>query len=64
MTTIQISETTKRMLMIIKEKQKQSYDKVLQEILPQHINTKKSLAGKFSQLKNWSKEDRMDRANE
>jgi len=58
-TTIQISEVTKRMLNSIRKESKKSYDKVLQEVLPSHLDTPPSLAGKFPNLKKWSKKDRM-----
>tara|TARA_Y100000310_G_scaffold330815_1_gene403149 strand:- start:197 stop:391 length:195 start_codon:yes stop_codon:yes gene_type:complete len=57
-TTIQISEATKRMLNAIRKEADKSYDKVLQEVLPNHLETPQSLAGKFPELK-WSKADRM-----
>lgn len=62
-TTIQISEVTKRMLNSLRKDSKKSYDKILQDILPNKLDTPKSLAGKFPDLE-WSKKDRMKLKNE
>ena len=58
-TTIQISDRTSRLLVLLKEKTGQpSYDKALREVLKEHVKTPRSLAGAYPQLR-WSKRDRM-----
>ena len=61
-TTIQISDRTKRLLVLLKGKTgKPSYDNALREALKEHVEHVKiprSLAGVFPDLK-WSKRDRM-----
>ena len=49
-TTIQVSDSTKRVLDTPEVKHRKSYDKMLQEILPGHFDTPRSLAGAFPDL--------------
>ena len=58
-TTIQVSDSTLRMLVLLRRRlNKSSYDEVLQEILPSHLGTPFSLAGAFPALR-WLKKDRL-----
>ena len=58
-TTIQVSDKTMRQLIQLKERlKKASYDAALREVLAEHMETPRSLAGAFPGL-TWSKEDRM-----
>lgn len=59
-TTIQISDSTKQLLELLKEQEEaSSYDQVLQKLLRQHTKVPKSMFGTMKDIK-WKKSDRMD----
>jgi len=59
-TTIQVSDTTKQLLEVIKKKERsRTYDKIIQELVKKHTKTAKSMFGMMKGWK-WNKEeDRM-----
>jgi hypothetical protein len=59
-TTIQVSDTTKQLLDMLKEKrQAKSHDIVLQQLLESEAKIPKSMFGTLKGMK-WKKEDRFD----
>ena len=61
-TTIQVSDTTKQMLEMLKEKkQMRTHDQLIQNLIEEEIAVPKSMFGalKGKKLK-WAKEDRFD----
>mgnify|MGYP001577833928 CR=1 FL=1 len=60
-TTIQVSETTKQLLDMLKEKkQVKTHDMLIQQLLQTETKIPKSMFGAMKGLKKWSKEDRFD----
>ena len=58
-TTIAVSDKTRRLLGVLKGESGKSFDKIIREILAEHMPGPRSLAGAYPQLK-WNKEtDRM-----
>lgn len=58
-TTIQVKETTKQQLEMLKEKYgASSYDQVIAEITRKELNIPKSMFGKVKGLGPWTKTDR------
>ena len=59
-TTIQVSDTTKQMLDMLKEKkQAKTHDILIQQLLQTEMKIPKSMFGAIKGLK-WKKEDRAD----
>ncbi len=59
-TTIQVSDTTKQLLDMLKEKKQiKTHDKLIQRLLEEEIAVPKSMFGAIKGLK-WKKEDRAD----
>lgn len=59
-TTIQVSDTTKQTLTVLKERKKvKTHDQVIQYLLNNEMNIPKSMFGAIKGLK-WKKEDRFD----
>ena len=59
-TTIQVSDTTKQMLDMLKEKkQAKTHDMLIQQLLQTEMKIPKSMFGAIKGLK-WKKEDRAD----
>jgi len=59
-TTIQVSDETKYLLQLLKEKEHaDSYDKVLQQVLKKQIPAPKSMFGTLKGIK-WKKQDKME----
>lgn len=60
-TTIQVSDTTKQMLDMLKEKKQiKTHDKLIQYLIEEEVAVPKSMFGAMKGLKKWSKEDRFD----
>ena len=57
-TTIQISNSTRRMLNTVRREENKSYDEVLREILSKLLNSSESLEGKYPEIK-WSKKNKL-----
>ena len=59
-TTIQVSNSTKQILELLKKKEKaDSYDQVIQHLVQEHTHIKKSMFG-TSKGTGWKKEDRLE----
>lgn len=59
-TTIQVSDTTKQMLEMLKEKkQMRTHDQLIQHLIEEKIAVPKSMFGAIKGLK-WKKEDKAD----
>ena len=60
-TTIQVSETTKQMLDMLKEKKQiKTHEQLIQHLLEVEIDVPKSMFGAAKGLKKWSRKDRFD----
>ena len=60
-TTIQVSDTTKQMLDMLKQQeQADSYDQVIKHLVKTHAKVPKSMFGSMKGMKPWTKADRGD----
>ncbi len=60
-TTIQVSDTTKQMLDLLKEKkQMRTHDKLIQNLIEEEVAVPKSMFGAAKGLSKWKKEDRAE----
>lgn len=60
-TTIQVSDTTKQMLEMLKEKKRiKTNDKLIQYLLDDKMGVPKSMFGAAKELGKWKKEDRAE----
>ncbi|MBI2550227.1 hypothetical protein HYV83_03540 [Candidatus Woesearchaeota archaeon] len=60
-TTIQVSDTTKQLLDMLKEKkQAKTHDMLIQQLVQVEMKIPASMFGAVKGLKKWSKEDRFE----
>ncbi|MAF35294.1 hypothetical protein CMO91_05605 [Candidatus Woesearchaeota archaeon] len=64
-TTIQVSETTRQQLEILKNKERSdSFDKVIEKLLDKQLKIPKTMLGKIPQLSKFTKADKRGTFNE
>lgn len=60
-TTIQVSDTTKQILEMLKEKKRmKTHDQLIQNLIEEEIAVPKSMFGAAKGLSKWKKEDRAE----
>lgn len=63
-TTVQVSDRTKRLLKQLQSRSSKSYDQIIQELVLEHEGVPRSLFGKHKNLPSWTKEDRVQLKHE